>query len=305
MNKYLIIAPCFNEHLVIAKFLDELEQKLKATNDSFVVIIVDDGSNDSTIEVLSSYQFTSEKFELKVIGLKFNMGHQEAIRQGLIYSKNLQLDIDGVVVMDSDGEDDPNAIVELIQFRDSDIVFVQRGKRKENLQFKTGYFFYRHLFRAVTGKKIAHGNYSFISPKVLDAIAYQSFIHYAGFLSKQKFNIENFQYDRQKRIDGKSKMNYKNLVFHGLYSLVEYAEEILFSLIKLFGLIFISLIFIGTYVLYSKFISHNAISGWTSAIGANLVISSLVIISTIIIGLLLLSIKKSIHQKNEQYYEIS
>jgi hypothetical protein len=212
--------------------------------------------------------------------------------------------VNGVIIMDSDGEDDPTAILEIIKITNFDIVFVERGRRKENLYFRIGYFFYKLLFYIVTGNKISFGNYSAISPKVLHAVYNQQYFHFAGFLAKQRFSINKIKYDRKNRIDGKSKMNYRNLVFHGLYSLVEYSEEILFFLIKIFMIVLISLSGLAFYVVYSKFISRTAIHGWSSTIIFNLIISGLIIISTIILGLLLLSIKKSITQVNGKYHEI-
>ena len=61
---------------------------------------------------------------------------------------------------------------------------------------------------------------------------------------------------------------------------------------------------LGAFVIYAKFVAHNALYGWASSLGLNLVIAGIIISSTIIIGLLLLSIKKSINQKNEQYREV-
>jgi polyisoprenyl-phosphate glycosyltransferase len=303
--KYIIVSPCFNEEDVVEKFLREIEAKLQEVDARFCVIIVDDASTDATPEILQRFQFISAKFELKVIRLHFNMGHQEAIRQGLNCANKLKEGVKGVVVMDSDGEDDPNAIVKLTELESFDIVQLVRGKRHESLKFKVGYFFYKLLLWVVTGKLISFGNFSMISTRVLGSINNQSFFHYAGFLSKQRFKFHKIRFDRQKRIDGKSKMSYKSLVMHGLSSLIEYSEEILYFLLKSFAVILVSIISLGCFVLYSKFVSHNALYGWTSSVGISLVIAGIVICSTIIIGLLLLSIKKTINQKNEQYREIN
>jgi hypothetical protein len=203
--------------------------------------------------------------------------------------------------MDSDGEDNPNAIAKLVTEENFDIIFVERGKRKASFMFRLGYFFYQYLFRLVTGKKINFGNYSMISNRVLKSISRQRFFHYSGFLNKSKYAIKKIRFDRLARIDGKSKMSYKGLVFHGLYSLVEYAEEILFSLIKIFSLILIALFATGVHILYSKYIAEIAPYGWSSTIAVNLLISALIIISSIIICLLQISIKRSINQRDKEY----
>ena len=143
-----------------------------------------------------------------------------------------------------------------------------------------------------------------ISPYVLNSLYTQKFFHYAAFLSKQKFDIRQISFHRQKRIDGKSKMSYKSLVMHGLKSMIEYSEEILFFLMKFFLLIFLFLVGFGIFILYSKFISHKAILGWASSLGSNLINACLIILSTIIIGLILLSIKNSLRQDNNSYHEV-
>ncbi|WP_103069039.1 glycosyltransferase [Aquimarina sediminis] len=303
-EKYYIISPCFNEEEVIETFLKEIESKLSDTNKFFTVIVVDDASVDSSLNILQNFQFSSSRFSLKVIRLNFNMGHQEAINIGLNYAYKYKEDMKGAIIMDSDGEDDPNAIKELLKLKDFDIVFVSRGKRKDGFVFKTGYFLYKILFRLIIGKSITFGNYSLISPKVLFAIHNQRFLHYAAFLSKQKFDIIKIRFDRQRRIDGKSKMNHKGLIFHGLSSLIEYSEEILFFLIRFFFVMFFFAITLGGYVLYSKFILNNAILGWASSVGSSILIVCVLIISTVIIGLLLLSIKKSMFYNIKSYEEI-
>jgi len=298
---FTIITPCYNEQNVVKKFLTELEQTLTATDCHFTIIVVNDASTDNSLELLRNFKFSSPTLSLKILDLKYNMGHQEAIRNGLNYADHLDQQTEGIIVMDSDGEDDPKAILKLVQLQNFEIVFVERGKRKENLSFRIGYFFYKRLFRVITGKRFAVGNYSMISPRTLHRVANQPFFHYAGLLYKQKLTISTLKYDRRKRLDGQSKMSYQNLVFHGLYALVEYAEELLFLLLKIFIGISCIIFALSIYVLYVKFITHTAIPGWASYIGINLVTTGMIIISTFILGLFLLSIKKAIYQNNEQH----
>ncbi|MCG8475200.1 MAG: glycosyltransferase [Cytophagales bacterium] len=290
---------------MIHRFLDEIEIVLQACPCQYHLVVVDDASNDSTPEILKNYAFHSPNLSMDVLRLNYNMGHQEAIRQGLQFVHASAAATDGIIVMDSDGEDNPAAILRLSELEDFDIVFVERGKRQENRLFKIGYFFYKRLFRTITGQEISFGNFSMISPAVLRSIAQQPFIHYASFLSKQRFRSGKIRFDRRKRINGQSKMSYRSLVFHGLYSLIEYAEEMLFTLIRLFVGLFLLLAGFTGYVLYAKFISRKAILGWASTIISSLMVSSLIIVSTIIIGLLLLSIKKTLIQKNHQFLVIS
>jgi len=302
-ENFIIVAPCFNEEAVITRFLDELEEVLAPTGRHFDVIVVDDGSTDRTPEILKQYSFHSPRMELHPIRLKYNMGHQGAIRQGLLHVKKLNKPFKGIIVMDSDGEDDPHAIKKILDKPSFDIIFFERGKRRESLAFRTGYFIYKMIFKLITGKTLNFGNFSAISRRVWEPVHYQKFFHYAGFLSKSKWNKEKIKTDRRARFDGKSKMSYHGLVMHGLKSFVEYSEELLFFFIKaLILIIFLSLIFTGV-VLYKKFISKAAILGWASTIGTNLIIILLIIISFIVMSVTLLSVKNLLTQPDDALYD--
>ena len=302
MNRYVIISPCFNEEEVIPIFLSELENIFSKTDFLFTVIMVDDCSTDSSVEKLREFRFHSDKYELKTIRLKYNVGHQAAIRQGLKFAA--QFDASGYIVMDSDGEDDPEAIIRLVEVTDFDILFVSRGKRNETIPFKIGYFLYKILFKVISGNRIHFGNYSMISKKVLDAIVLQNFEHYSAFLSKLKYQKYFLKFDRRKRIDGKSKMNLNTLVLHGLRSLIEYSEELLFFFIRILILMFLMFFFFGGYVLYSHFITHYAIPGWSSNIALGLINSILITSAIIVLGLLIVSKKSSNKYHNDIYTEL-
>ena len=302
MKRFVIISPSYNEEMVISLFLKELEETFSLTEFSFLVIVVNDCSTDSTLDQLERFQFRSDRYELKTVTLKYNVGHQEAIRQGLKYAS--QFDASGYIVLDSDGEDDPKAILKMTQTSDFDIIFVSRGKRRESLSFKIGYFFYKAIFKIISGNRINFGNYSMISKKVIEAVTELNFVHYSAFLSKIKFKKYFIKYDRRKRIDGQSKMNSNNLVLHGLKSLIEYSEELLFFFIKLLVAVVIAFFIYGGYVIYTKFISQNAISGWSSTIILSLINSILIISSIIVLGLLIISKKNQLNHKNDLYKEL-
>jgi hypothetical protein len=203
--------------------------------------------------------------------------------------------------MDSDGEDNPDALEELANKTNYDVVFVSRGKRKENLTFKISYVFYKLMFKLITGKQINFGNYALISPKVLNAIAEKHFFHFSSFLSKQRFNIEYIKYDRNKRLKGKTKMGFKNLLIHALKSFIEYHEELIFFQIKVFVIMILTFTIISGYILYSKYFANTALIGWSSTLIIGLINGMLIMFSSIIISTLLMTLKNAMDQKNIHY----
>jgi glycosyltransferase involved in cell wall biosynthesis len=295
MQSIALVAPCYNEGQTVIRFLQAVEQSLSAVKDvSFDVIIVDDASGDGTADLLKAFSFSAPHLRFRPIRLKFNLGHQMAIHQGLSYA--CTLDVDNVIVMDSDGEDDPAALPELIGKKGYDIVNVIRGRRSETLGFRLGYSIYKVVFRFVTGKEMNFGNYCMISKKVADIAVHKSYVHFAAFLLKQKLPRYSIKVDRAPRIDGKSKMNTGGLVYHAFKSLVEFSEDLLMIFLKLFVMImFLFILAIGN-VIWQKFFAHTAILGWTSMIAIGLFNLAVISIGFFVLGILLLNLS---HQRNQ------
>ena len=94
--------------------------------------------------------------------LRRNVGHQRAIAIGLGYvSEHVQPE-QCVVVMDSDGEDLPSTIPNLLAGLASDqvdVVVAQRQSRVETFRFKAFYAVYKRFFSLMTGRAISFGNF--------------------------------------------------------------------------------------------------------------------------------------------------
>jgi glycosyltransferase involved in cell wall biosynthesis len=303
-EKVVIITPCFNENTTVISFLRNLEQVVSILPYDFEVIVVDDSSSDHSLLLLNDFTFEASNVILTILPLKFNVGHQAAIYQGLLYSQDINSD--KFIIMDSDGEDDPEAIAELVRLNDYDIVNVARGRRKESVSFQASYYIYRFIFKIITGKILNFGNYCMIRKRVLQTSCYTSFIHFAAHLSKQKVKSTSIIYNRLKRIDGKSKMNLTSLIHHAFKSFVEYAEELLMVFLKIF--MFIILLFLGLIgmVFYKKFFTDEAILGWASTMTVNLFTTALVCLGFFVMGILLLNmIAKRNQSKKELFHKIT
>jgi glycosyltransferase involved in cell wall biosynthesis len=296
----VIITPCFNENITVIAFLKSVEQVVTRLPFHFEIVVVDDSSSDNTLLLLSEFQFKSSNVQLTVLPLSYNVGHQGAIYQGLLYARNIHTD--KIIIMDSDGEDDPEAIADLVKFNDYDIVNVARGRRKESLSFQISYYVYRFIFKIITGKVLNFGNYCMIKKRVLETSCHTSFIHLAAHLSKQKVKSTSIVYNRLKRIDGKSKMNLTSLIHHAFKSFIEYAEQLLMVFLKIFALIIISFVVVSGIVIYKKFFTHEAILGWASTMMMGLFNIALVCLGFFVIGILLLNMISRKNQDNKEIF---
>jgi glycosyltransferase involved in cell wall biosynthesis len=95
-----IVVPVYNEEENVEPLVGEIHGALAATNKSYEIIAVDDGSRDGTFAVLSRLQ--GRDAALNVIRLKRNFGQTAALAAGLAYARGAV-----VVLMDGDGQNDP------------------------------------------------------------------------------------------------------------------------------------------------------------------------------------------------------
>lgn len=216
----IIITPCYNEGQVITCFLSSLEQAVSTLPFFFRVVVVNDGSVDDTSKCLDNFCFEASNMVLDVVHLPKNMGHQRAIYEGFAHVQNAKAPC--YIVMDSDGEDSPAIVPELLQHADADIVHVVRGRRRESRLFMLCYYTYRVLFRLLTGRKMRYGNFCLIGHNVLKLAVNKGFTHLAAFLSKQEGDVRHIIAEKGNRLGGSSKMNFGKWVRHAVDSFGEY-----------------------------------------------------------------------------------
>lgn len=298
------LTPVFNDWESFSVLINEISKEaIELKNYNFHIVAVNDGSSEEYSNLLNNES-------IKILNLKINIGHQRAIAVGLQYIYNEIDKYDYVVVMDSDGEDMPSHIKYLVEKAEQNdskkIIFAQRKKRQESLIFKTGYYFYKHIFYFLTGQKINFGNFSIIPKDLLGKIVHQSNIwnHYSGGIIQSKIPFDKVLLDRGKRYAGVSKMNFNNLVLHGLSSIAVYFDYLSLKILRysIYG-IFICSISVGI-VLFKKFITNTAIPGWASSL--IFIISSIILqlfSVTLIVLLMQLSSRKNVIAPNSKIYK--
>ncbi len=214
-----------------------------------------------------------------VLHLRRNLGHQRAIAVGLAHLEAERDACQLVVVMDSDGEDDPADIPRLLDRADQTgrraMVFAERTKRSESLVFRVCYHLYRLVHRILTGRSVRVGNFSVIPRRRLASLVATSELwnHYAAaaFTSRQPY--ETIPTSRGRRLDGRSKMNFVGLVIHGLSAVSVYTDTIgvrlLIATLVMMGLDVSALVV----TLAIRVSTNLAIPGWaTTVFGVLLII---------------------------------
>lgn len=306
LKKVYCLTPIYNDWEsfgCLVTNISELQQKLSHLY-NFSIIAINDGSTDEV-----EFKVPNSLVEISLLNLKVNVGHQRAIAIGLQYIYNEIQEVNFVVVLDGDGEDKPEDITlllnKVLENNSRKIVFAKRKRRQESLSFKLGYFIYKQVFYFFTGQKISFGNFCAIPINLLENVVLQDSIwnHFSGGIIQSKIPYDMVFIDRGKRYKGKSKMNFNNLVLHGLSSISIYFDFLTLKILKssIFGIIVCS-ISIG-YILYQKLFTDNAIPGWASSL--ILIITGIILqlfLVTLVVLLLQLSSRKNIISPNARKY---
>ncbi|GAB3948281.1 hypothetical protein GCM10028805_22280 [Spirosoma harenae] len=207
-----------------------------------------------------------------------NVGHQKAIALGLSYLASLPVKYP-VIVMDSDGEDKPEDIPMLLEkgiAQVNKVIFARRSRRHEGVIFRISYQIYKAVFKLLTGKVIAFGNFSFIPPAQLVRLVHVSAIwnNYPGGVIRSRLPYTDIPLERGKRLEGESKMNFVSLVLHGLSTVSVLMDTMAVRLVLFCVFItLVSLFGIGVVVALTL-LNNTAIPGWVSY----LVVSFLIVI---------------------------
>ncbi|MDD3769163.1 MAG: glycosyltransferase [Sulfuricurvum sp.] len=225
-NNLVVVTPVYEDVEASSKLFKELAAQF---GKDVYIVAVDDGSVKQPLDISA---IESAGLHGVVIKLKRNVGHQRAISIGLGYVAEHMSENQIVVAMDSDGEDTPASIKELIrplEKEDVDVVVAQRKSRVETLKFKTFYVIYKFIFHLLSGKKISFGNFMALKPRAVKRVVNMQELgmHVAGTVLSSKLRIETMPLDRGPRYAGQSKMNFVGLVLHGFKGLMVFAEDVL------------------------------------------------------------------------------
>ncbi len=264
-NQIFVVIPVFNDWESCHLLVDSIRSKVNSDFFSNLTFCwVNDGSYDDP--PTSILRIDGQDF---IVDLTRNVGHQKAIALGIAYVAKY-FPGRAILVMDADGEDQPIHLEKLVQEgkKQGKIVFARRTKRHEGFVFQFFYKIYKAVFRLLTGKKIAFGNFSYIPEKHAVKVAHVSEIwnHFSGGIIKSKIPYTSIPLERGRRLAGTSKMNFTSLVLHGLSAVAVHADTMAVRLMLFcIGLVVLSFFSILTVALV-KFFTPLASPGWATTV---------------------------------------
>ena len=257
--KISIVTPTYNEVSKIEKLYNEIKNQFTKIEYDYEHIIIDNNSNDGTIEKLR--QLASSDKNLKVILNTKNFGHIKSPFHGLLQSSG-----DATILMASDFQDPIDMIPKYIEEwkKGKKIVLGEKIKSEENFMK----FFFRKMFYKflnyisdlkltinTTGSGIFDRSVIEKLKKVQDPYPY-----FRGLISEIGYEISTIKFHQPKRLSGKTKNNFFTLYDIGMLGIVKHSRKPLRFMILIGFIIGLISLATGLFYLIYKLLFWNSFS---------------------------------------------
>lgn len=284
MKKISIVVPVFNEEDNLHEFYKQATQVMQAEDYDYNLIFVDDGSSDSSANILADLSAQDEHVEAYL--LSRNYGHQMALTCGLDHA-----DGDAVITMDGDLQHPPQLLPKLLRLweQGNEIVQTKRLATEDAGFFKniTSRTYYK-LINALSNVEITPGGSDF---RLMDRKAVEAFKLYRerarfirGLVNTLGFRVTVLEFVAPPRFAGHSKFNLRKMLHFALDGITAFSNLPLrwaFYIGLIFGIS--SLLLLG-HVFYVKFVTNDAVPGWATTTVSVLFLGGIQLVGIGILG---------------------
>lgn len=247
-----LIVPVNNEEESLEAFYAELTKEAKLLHDSYEIVFIENGSSDSSLELLKGLARKDEK--VRIFALR-NPGKSEALTFGF---QKAQGNI--IVTLDADLQDQPSEIKKLLEKQKKDSLDIVSGWRKDRKD-KSKMIIISKFFNSIVGKLFGVHLHDYnCGLKVYTSEAAKSLRLYGGLhrfipviAYQQGFSIDEIPVRHEPRKFGKSKYGFSKIwkdlpdMFTMLF-LVKYSKKPLHFFGLIGGLLFLAGISIFGYL---------------------------------------------------------
>lgn len=238
-----LVVPCYNEQAVLPQLFARVTAAAETWGLPWEVVCVDDGSRDSTWDLLAAQHGRDPRW--RAVRFARNFGHQIAVSAGLYHATGA-----AVIVIDADLQDPPEEIHRFIaRWREGyDVVYAIRQRRKEGWLKRLGYWsFYRLLDRLVSFQiPLDSGDFCLMDRRVVDTLnampERKRFVR--GLRAWSGFRQAGVAYERHARAAGEVKYTLRKLIGLALDGILSFSTVPL-RLAALLGLLVASFSLLG------------------------------------------------------------
>lgn len=278
-----------NEAGIITASLKEIASYLCSVPDvQFTFLVVDDGSEDNTVDIVQGIEGEVQGVSIEVIELIRHYGKEAAIFAGLQRSKSF----DAAIVMDSDLQHPPQLIPEMVKFWLQGSLVVEGIKRSRGNEFwlrKLSARIYYRIFHLLTGLDISTDtDFKLIDNKVV--LTYcelpETNRFFRGLIKWMGVPTTQLPFDVKDATRENSSWRNLSLIRFAVLSISSFTSHPL-QIVTLLGLVtFLFSLVIGGIALLDK-LTGQAVDGFTTVILIILFIGSVLMFSLGLIGIYL------------------
>jgi glycosyltransferase involved in cell wall biosynthesis len=291
-----VVLPAYNEAENLLSVVAELAEVLSRRYDRWEVLIVDDGSDDRTDDVLDDLEARFE--QVRSVHLRRNYGKSEALRTAFEL-----VDADLVALMDADGQDDPAELPKMFAKLEEgyDLVTGRREVRNDRFIKRNTSKIYNGATSMVTGVKMKDFNsgYKLMTRELADSLEMYGELHrYIPVLAVWNgFTVTEVTVEHHERLHGTSKFGPARF-WRGFLDLVtvKFLTTYTARPFHLFGGIGFGIGFAGTLILLwmfvSKLLGHEIGQRPVLQLGVLLVVVAVQMISLGLLGELMVNLRR-------------
>jgi glycosyltransferase involved in cell wall biosynthesis len=220
-----VVVPIYNEEELLLRFHGAVANALEQVVDDWEVVYVNDGSTDSSLDILKQIQRLDSR--VVVVELSRNWGHMGAITAGLQNARGR-----AVILMDGDFQDPPEVLPQLIAaWHDgAEIVVGVRRSRMERRKILAALFplFYRVL-GALSDYPIPldAGIFSLMDRRAVNAINAlgEGNRYLPGLRAWIGYKNAIVYYDRHDRLDGEGKLTFMSRIKYAIDAITSFSYK--------------------------------------------------------------------------------
>jgi polyisoprenyl-phosphate glycosyltransferase len=278
-----LVIPCFNEEAVLHAFYDELTDVFVTHPNDYEFIFVNDGSTDSTLDILKKIAHQDRK--VHYISFSRNFGKEAAMLAGLHFAQG-----EAVIIMDADLQHPPSLIPDMIQHYENgyDQVIAKRNRKGESVTRSIlSRIYYRLMNQFVDITLVSGlGDFRLLSRRAVHALLSlkENNRFSKGLFSWIGFKEQIITYENRSREMGKSKWSFSKLLNYGMDGVISFNHKPLRAsiymgfIVTLAATLYVLFIFIQT-LLYGV-----GVPGYFTIISSILLIGGIQLIFLGVIG---------------------
>lgn len=283
-SRMSVVVPVYNEEDVLPDFHKRLLAVLNSLAINTEVIYVNDGSSDSSLNLIE--KFCEADPRVALIDLSRNFGKEIAMTAGLDHAHG-----DTVVVIDADLQDPPELIPQLLaKWQEGyDVVYATRTSRKGESFLKklTAHAFYRIMRSTGTVRIPADtGDFRLLSRRAVTALKGMRERHrfMKGLFTWIGYRQTGIPYQRDPRHAGKTKWKYWKLWNFALEGITSFSISPL-TIASYIGFITaISAFIFGLVIVYKTLVYGDPVAGYPSLMVTILFLGGIQLMSIGVIG---------------------